>query len=162
MSKVDMNFVKPFVDGTIYTMKVQCGFDASHGRPFLKSDINPMTVDIAGIVGVVSEKFKGTISICFPEKTFLAIMKKMLDEEYSSITKEVEDGAGELMNIIFGFAKKKLNEQGHNFQKSLPSVITGANIKVSHVSSGPIIILPFESELGPFQLAIGIETETAA
>src|ERR1700744_6373713 len=104
---LDVNFVKPFVDGTIHTLEVQCHVTAKVGKPYIKgkSGGEPPQIDIAGIIGITSPSFKGSISLCFPEKTFLGIMGKMLGETYTSITKDVEDGAGELTNIIFGAAK---------------------------------------------------------
>ena len=154
---VDMNFLKPFIDGTKHTLLIQCKTEVSHGKPYLKSKANPQTrIDIAGIVGVFSSSFKGTICICFPEATFLAFMEKMLGEKYPEINDEVSDGAGELMNIIFGYAKKLLNETGHTLDKALPSVISGENIRLNQMGNDPVIILPFESSVGNFQLEIGI------
>jgi chemotaxis protein CheX len=154
---LDMTFLKPFIDGTLYTIKVQTGVEPTLGKPYLKQrDSVGLKVDIAGTVGIWSDKFKGSIYVCFPEKTYLLIMGKMLGEEYTSITSDIEDGAGEMMNIIFGFAKKVLNERGHNLEKALPGVIVGGGLKVSQVGKDPVIVLPFETVFGPFQLEIGI------
>lgn len=154
---MDMNFLKPFIDGTIHTLNIQCEVTPVAGKPYLKSkDAKSMRIDIAGVVGIWSEKFKGSICICFPERTFLNIMGKMLGEEYSTINDEVSDGAGEIMNIVFGYAKRVLNQQGHELEKALPNIVIGENIKVTHNANDPVIILPFESPLGMFQLEIGI------
>ena len=155
--EIDMKFLKPFIDGTVHTLKVQTGCEPKIGKPYLKKrDMPGPAIDIAGTVGIWTEKFKGSIYVCFPEKTFLQIMGKMLNEEYTSITADLEDGAGEIMNIIFGFAKRVLNEQGYDLQKALPGIIIGGNMKVSQVGKEPVIVLPFESELGNFQLEIAI------
>lgn len=154
---MDMTFLKPFVEGTMVTMKVQVGSESKFGKPFLKNrGIPGLTIDIAGTVGIWTEKFKGSITICFPRQTFLKVMGKMLGEEFHEITSELEDGAGELMNIIFGHAKVVLNEQGNDLQKTLPSIIVGENMRLSQMSKQPVIILPFECDLGPFQLEIGL------
>jgi chemotaxis protein CheX len=108
--KLDANFINPFISGTVSTLKIQCSVDAHAGTAFLKSKTSPkLKTDIAGLIGITSEAFRGNIAICFPEKTFLGIMSQMLGEEFTEINNEVEDGAGELMNIIFGTAKKVLN-----------------------------------------------------
>lgn len=156
-NNIDMSFLKPFVDGTIHTLKVQTGSDVVFEKPFLKQrDSMGLKVDIAGTVGIWSAKFKGSIYVCFPEKTFLNVMGKLLGEEYTEITPELHDGAGEIMNIVFGYAKRVLNEQGHDLQKALPAIIVGDNLKVTQVGKDPVIVLPFQSDLGKFQLEISI------
>lgn len=156
---LDVNFVKPFVAGTMETLRVQCHVEVKVGKPFMRKAGQPegLRIDIAGIIGITSSSFKGSIALCFPERTFLGIMGKMLGETYTSITPEVEDGAGELTNIIFGAAKRVLNDKGHDIQKALPSVIRGGGVQIRHLTPIPTVILPFETELGPFQIEVGIE-----
>ncbi len=156
---LDVNFIKPFIEGAIHTLKVQCQVEAKVGKPYMKSQEpgDSPKMDIAGIIGITSDSFKGSISLCFPERTFLAIMGRMLGETYTAITKDVEDGAGELTNIIFGAAKRVLNEKGHTIQKALPSVVCGSGLKVRHLTTTPTVVLPFETELGAFAIEVGIE-----
>lgn len=156
---LDVNFIKPFVEGTVETLKVQCRVLATVGKPYMKDDSNAekMNTAIAGIIGITSAGFKGSISLCFPEKTFLGVMSRMLGETYATISKDVEDGAGELTNIIFGTAKRVLNEKGHSIQKAIPSVVCGAGLKVRHMTRIPTVVLPFDTELGPFSIEVGIE-----
>lgn len=155
---MDVNFLNPFIDGALQTLKVQCNVEARPGKMFRKgTEKSDVRVDIAGVIGITSDAFKGSISIGFPAATFLGIMGRMLGEKYEKITKDVEDGAGELLNIIFGAAKRVLNEKGYALQKAIPSVITGQGIEVHHITAAPTIVIPFETELGLFQIEIGIE-----
>lgn len=156
---IDVDFVNPFVDGAIHTLKVQCQLECKNLEIFArgKGDKIPISTDIAGVIGVASEKFKGSIAICFPEKVFLAAMSNMLGEEITEITKDIEDGAGELLNIIFGFAKKVLNENGHTIEKALPSIVRGNNISIKQTTTNPSIIVPFQSQAGSFFIEIGAE-----
>ncbi len=156
---IDVQFFRPFVDGTIHMLKVQCQLTATHGIPYLKGKTpGQLTVDIAGLVGIWTDKYRGIICVSFPESTYLNIMNKMLDEKFDAISSDNNDGAGEMMNMIFGFAKRVLNEKGHDFQKALPSVIVGKNIHVSHQADTPVFVLPFSSDFGEFQLEIGLTT----
>jgi chemotaxis protein CheX len=159
MSNVDINILKPFIDGTIKTLEVQCGVSATTGKPYLKGSNNErLAIDIAGIIGITSPAFRGSIALCFPADTFLALMGKMLGETYIRITKELESGAGELINIIFGSAKTVLNGQGHAVEKALPSVITGKGLQVNQVTRGPVLVLPLETNLGGFHIEVSIST----
>ncbi len=156
---LDASFVDPFVSGAINTLKVQCSLEAKMGKLYLKDKKaeGAPKIDIAGIIGVTSKAFNGSIALCFPEKTFLGVMGKMLGETFETINKDLEDGAAELTNIIFGEAKRVLNEKGHTIQKALPSVATGWGLKINHLSQRPALIIPFETEVGSFHIEVGID-----
>lgn len=155
---MNMQILKPFVDGTIHTLEVQLKVQGHAGKPFIKDQNNKgAQIDIAGVVGIVSSSFTGNIGLCFPTSTFLLSMEKMLGEPYTEITDEIADGAGELMNMIFGYAKKILNGEGFDLGRALPTVIVGENLRIKQKNSHTVIVLPFDSTIGPFQLEIGIE-----
>jgi chemotaxis protein CheX len=152
---IDVNFINPFLTGTITALKIQAGINATPGKIFKQEDKSaPFSGDISGVIGLVSEAFNGSVVISFPEKTFLNIISKMLGETYTEITKDISDGAGELTNIIFGQAKVILNEKGYALKTAIPSVITGKNHKVMSLSSGPRVIVPFTSDAGDFCVEI--------
>ncbi len=156
--KLDVAFINPFIEGTIHVLNVQCQTRITAAAPMLKGkeDFKCQT-DIAGIIGITSQRFKGSIAICFPEKVFLGLMSKMLGEEFSEITDDLKDGAAELLNMIFGHAKKVLNENGHTIDKALPSVVRGPNLKIDHSGSHDSIVLPFKTEDSVFFMEIGTE-----
>jgi len=152
--KLDISFINPFIDGAIETLKIQCSFEAKAGKPFLKGKGPEIKTDIAAVIGLTSATFNGTVALCFSESLFLIMMEKMLGEKNTSITKELEDGASELLNIIFGQAKKVLNEKGYKIEKAIPTIVRGSNLSVKHLSSNPTLVLPFETEFGIFHMEI--------
>lgn len=157
MKNIDVHFFKPFVDGTIQMLEIQCSCPSKYLSPYLKDKNSKQAgIAIAGMVGIWTNRYKGIICLCFPEETFLKIISQMLGEEYKVIDDENRDGAGEMMNIVFGLAKRVLNEQGHCFEKALPGVITGKDLVVSHSPDAPVFVLPFETPHGNFQLEIGL------
>jgi chemotaxis protein CheX len=85
-------------------------------------------------------------------------MNNMLSENYTEITSDLQDGAGELLNIIFGHAKRVLNTQGYEIQKAIPSIIRGQNLEAKHLTSNPVIVLPFLTDKGEFYIEICSET----
>lgn len=152
--KIDVNFINPFIDGAIETLKVQCSFIAKAGKPFLKGPDLQSKIDIAAVIGLTSPNFKGSVAICFPQNVFLTIMEKMLGEKQTSITRELEDGASELLNIIFGQAKRVLNERGYQIEKAIPTIIRGQDLNVHHLTPKPTIVVPFSTDLGFFNIEI--------
>jgi chemotaxis protein CheX len=46
---------------------------------------------------------------------------------------------------------------GHVFQAATPSVIMGPGHSIAHVSSGPIMAVPFSTEHGEFTVEVSFE-----
>ena len=156
-TKLDVTFINPFIEGAIKTLDVQCQVTVTIEKPILKTKETKLpSIDILGVIGITSKAFNGNISICFPGKVFLFIMSKMLGEDYKEITKDLEDGAGEILNMIFGHAKRVLNESGHSFEKAIPAIVRAKDLTVSHLNDQGSIVLPFKSEAGEFFMEISM------
>lgn len=159
LPKLDTNFLRPFFEGTAETLSVQCSVKVKAGKPFPKTPENMKGVqtDLAAIIGLTSSSFNGSIALCFPDATFLKVMGGMLGEDFEEIDEDLEDGAGELLNIIFGFAKRVLNDKGYDIEKAIPSVVKGKDVKLQHLTEATAIIVPFASEAGKFHIEIVID-----
>lgn len=151
---LDVGFINPFLEAVVRVLEIQAQFKATAGSIFIKKDNIELSGDISGVIGLVSDSFNGNVIITFPEQTFLSIMSKMHREKYTVIDKENSDGAGELTNMIFGQAKTTLNEQGYGIRTALPSVTIGKGHHFSAGKQGPVIIVPFKSEMGDFYVEI--------
>jgi len=147
---LDAEFVNPFLSATIHVLKVQAQVEAKSGPLHVKKSGEPQSGDVSGVIGIVSDSFNGSVVISFPEATFLKVMSQMLGEEYKEISKDIIDGAGELTNMIFGQAKIILNEKGYGIKTAIPSVISGKNHSLSALTKGPVVVVPFETNAGPF------------
>lgn len=159
--QLDTNFINPFIKGAQITFETQVGLKITAGKPFIKkANELPGEFAIAGIINLTCAHFTGAVSIVFSKSTFLNIYNKMLDENISEITDEVKDGAGELLNIIYGLAKKELNELGYRLEKAIPTILYGSNIKVHSNKNCPTIALPFQSESGEFFIEVNLSTDS--
>jgi chemotaxis protein CheX len=155
-AKLDVNFINPFLEGTIEVLKIQAQTQAKAGTPGAKDPKATFGGDISGVIGLISENFTGSVVISFPAPTFLKIMSRMLGEDLKELTPELQDGAAELTNIIFGYAKRVLNEKGFGIKMAIPSVITGKDHSIQNNTRGPRIAIPFESDAGNFAIEICI------
>lgn len=151
---LDVNFINPFLIATVKVLETQTSTKAKSGQIYKRAANEKYLGDISGVIGLVSDAFSGSVVISYPEATFLKIMSRMLGEEYTTITKDIEDGAGELTNIIFGQAKVLLNEQGFGIKTAIPSVVSGRDHTVLSLSTGPRVVVPFETDAGPFFIEI--------
>lgn len=151
---LNTDFINPFLDATIHVLKIQAQITATPGQIFMKKDREAMAGDISGVIGIVSDSFDGSVVISFPEKTFLKIVSNMLGEEYHEINKDIIDGAGEITNMIFGQAKVVLNEKGYGIKTAIPSVVSGKDHKLSALTKGPVVVVPFTTDNGNFFVEI--------
>jgi chemotaxis protein CheX len=163
--RVDAEFLNLFINAVISTLGTQCSTQVRPGKVQVHAGGSGATnaparpaCDIAGIIGLASDAFLGTIAICYPKSTFLGLIGRMLGESYAEITQDLEDGAAELLNIIFGQAKVGLNEKGYEIQRAIPTTIRGDAIERRHPPSLPSMRIPFDSDAGPFSIEIAIET----
>jgi len=154
--KLDVEFINPFLSATLKVLEIQASTKATAGTIEIKGQKQNPPCAISGIIGITAEAFNGSVVIGFPKETFLGIMSRMLGEEYTSFNKDIIDGAGELTNIIFGQAKVALNEKGFGIKMAIPSVISGTGIEVHGVTKGPIVVVPFKTDLGPFFIEISL------
>ncbi len=157
LTQLDVNFFRPFIESTLNVLKVQCQLPAKADKPFLKGGQQEPNFDIAGVIGITSNVFAGTITLCFGQKVYLALMSNMLGQSYTEITQELRDGAAELLNIIFGGAKKALNENGFEIQKAIPTVIAGQNLVTTHLGKNQAMVIPFLTEHGPIHIEFSTE-----
>lgn len=155
---VDVEFINPFIMATKKVMEAQAQTQLQPGRAYLRKASDRIPMEIAGVIGVNCADFVGTISICFRAEVFLKIYENMMGEKHETLSSELEDAAGELLNIIFGQAKTVLNDtRGYNLEKSLPTILVGEKLKLHHQSRSPAIVVPFESKAGAFHLEILID-----
>jgi chemotaxis protein CheX len=157
VSQLNPQFFKPFVDGTVNTLKLTCSMDATPLKPFIKGTQAQPPFEIAGVIGLTSTGFTGTITLCFPDAVFLELMSNMLGEKFAVITDELQDGAAELLNMIFGQAKIVLNQQGHTIQKAIPTVIRGKSLHTTVLGKSTVMVLPFKTQSGEFHIEICAE-----
>ena len=155
---VDVEFINPFIAATQKVLETQAQLPLTAGKAYLRKPSERIPMEIAGVIGLNCSEFKGSISLCFRAEVFLKIYEGMVGEKHEMITSEIQDAAGELLNIIFGHAKTVLNDQkGFTLNKSLPTVLVGEKLKIHHQSRSPAIILPFESPAGSFHLEILVD-----
>ncbi len=151
--KMDADFLNHFIEAAISTFNIQANIKVTNRPPELKKN-NELQVDIIGVISLVSANLEGSVSLCFPKETFIKVCNLLFGETHTEISHEIEDAAGELLNMIFGNAKGQLNNKFNcQIQKAIPTIIYGQKLKLKQ-TKGPTIILPFECEAGNFHLEI--------
>lgn len=159
--KMDVRFINPFLNSVASVFKTQAQTTLRPGKPFLRNEKTTIDIGIIGLISLNSTQFKGNIGLCFPTQVFLNVYERMLGEKHSEITQEIEDAVAELLNIIYGAAKTELNKDfGFDLQPALPTVLRGEKLEMRMQNRNPIIVLPFEADVGAFHVEIATEPMT--
>lgn len=152
---MDVQFINPFLEGTMEVLKTMAMVEPTVGKPYLKKD-NQAKGDVSGIIGLTGSA-RGSLALSFSEKSILMIVSNMLGETHMEINYEVRDAVGEITNMISGVARKKLESQGYNISAAIPTVVSGKDHTILHVLGGPSIIIPFEVANGAFYVDVCLE-----
>jgi len=153
---MDVQLINPFINATLNVLSTMAFVNPSAGKPYLKKD-NIAQGDVTGVIGITGEA-NGTISVTFDRGSILQVVSNMFGEEIAEINNEVADAVGELTNMISGQARRELETQGKLFQAAIPSVITGPNHTVTHITKGPKIAIPFTIDQGVFTIEVCLDT----
>lgn len=121
-------FIDPFIEGVQKSLKEMCNTVARVEQFGELKDLGTVAIAIEGVIAVSGKSLQGTMTFGFTQSAFISVMNAMLGEKYVEIVPEVADGAAELTNIVFGHAKKILNEQGHEIRMARPHVVQGTDI----------------------------------
>ena len=153
-----VEYINPFIESVFNLFSTMLDAKVSRGKPDITSgDTNPR--DLTALIGL-SGTVKGTVALTFPTKTALNIVGRLLGMDITIVDDTIIDGLGELVNIITGSAKAQLSDLNcPPINLSLPTIVRGTNYAVSYPSGSTWIELPFESELGDFNLRITLVFE---
>ena len=152
---MDVTLINPFIEATVHVLSSMAFTRAHVGKPYKKKD-HLAKGDVTGIVGLTGET-RGTLSVSFSEECILSIVSKMFGEEIKEINDEVKDAVGEILNIVSGQARQKLETLGRLLKGAIPTVIAGKNHSITHITTHSVIAIPFHTDNGQFTIEICLE-----
>ena len=110
--------------------------------------------DVSGILGMVQDAVEATIVLSFHKETLFTLLSKLYGKPFEKVDNSVKQGVGELTNIIYASMKKDLNDKGHTFKMSIPSVVIGTGHSIYNVHQGKNMVIKFTVEAQQFFLQI--------
>lgn len=146
---MDARFINPFLKAATNVIETMAFTQVTAGKPHLKPDKHSFGA-ITGLIGVAGDKIAGNLIVSFDEASILAIVNKMIGEQFTSISQDVVDAVGEITNMICGGAKNELAEQGFTVGMATPVMIVGKGIELNQLSKAPVITIPFTTPEGAF------------
>ncbi|HAJ57514.1 MAG TPA: hypothetical protein DCL35_07085 [Candidatus Omnitrophica bacterium] len=94
--------------------------------PVIKDSENMLELKDDGNVAVslgIAGKLEGTIFILFSQESAAKIISKILGCDPKELTSDSLEGVGEVLNIIAGGIKTRLEPAGYDFVLSIPSFV---------------------------------------
>ena len=153
-----VEYINPFLASTISVFDTMLNCKLERGAPYLKNGTQPQH-EVSGVIGL-SGKAQGTVVLGLSREAALSAAEVMLQERPPQINGDVTDAVGELVNIIAGSAKAKLEHL--ELSVSLPTVITGKNHCVEFPTNVTPICIPFTSPWGDISVDVGLREIHAA
>jgi chemotaxis protein CheX len=156
--KLDVDFINPFIDMSMKTLNGLCGVESIKAlKPYLMGKEEELEIDISGTLSITSPYFRGSIAVSFANDIYKKILEKMIEEQVAEINADNQDGAAEIVNIIFGNTKAVLNQRGYKIDRALPSVVRGHKHKIYQNGKVPVLLVPFNSDVGRFYIQICVK-----
>jgi len=152
------NFIQDFIDVTGEVLSNIASFDvkAAEVRE-INANGNSKDItacfDITAVLGFSGGR-QGSLLVSFPQKIAFRTVGRMLGIEFNVIDSDVRDGVSELVNIIAGGAKTKLQAKGIDFELSIPNTIIGEDHKITAAASTTRTHVDFNSDLGSFFIEV--------
>jgi chemotaxis protein CheX len=147
-----VEFINPFVSATHDVFKTMLGCPLTRGPLSLKSAHTPM-YEVSGLIGL-SGKCRGMVVVSVGRTTAISAAEVMLGCRPDELDRDVMDAIGELTNMIAGAAKTQLEK--YQLTIGLPTVICGKAQAIAFPSQAPPIVIPFDSDLGPVCVQVGL------
>ncbi len=143
-SELSSEVIEAFLRGTVETFAVQFGIQVKPGAPYMRKPDDGVKGDIGGVISMNDPRATGIVAILMPEAVFLMVIGKLLGMEAQEITSDLEDGAAEILNMIYGLAKDQLNRRGYEIDRAIPTIVRGSGIRLRHQSRSSPVVVPFE------------------
>lgn len=146
-------YINPFLKASMNLFHDYLGLKVTAGKPYLLEDPQNL-LEVSGIIGLAGDT-RGAVVLSFSRETAIQVISVFAGQEYKSLTNEVLDGVGELVNIVAGNAKKDLLQ--YRIEISLPGVITGTSYTMRWPEGIPVVAIPLTSEYGPLSINISLQ-----
>lgn len=145
--------IQPFVAAAAEVLRAEAGVDVKRGNLALESTAITLT-EVAALVSLIGQ-IEGVVVFAMSESMCLALVSRMLGQNYEQLDELALSGVAELGNVISGQAATKLSKAGYQVSISVPTIIMGQGATIATVGSQRLVV-PLETELGTMQIHLAV------
>ena len=145
---INTQFILPFIEATHSTFELMMNRKVKRKDVYIKKNF-VMFGDISGVVGV-SGHICGTSSVSLPADFAVEVIGDLMGEEIEGGIGDtaVQDGVGEIINMITGGAKTALGNTAYKMEHTLPTIITGRGHELYYRGDSTVVSMIFETDRG--------------
>ena len=148
-------YVQPFVSSAQHVL--ECVLDGRIRAGRVRLSPAPMSSrGVTAIVGVTGEN-EGRVLFDMAPDTALAIASEMNEEDGADLSPLAKDTLSELASMMIGRAVSVLNDRGHQFEVSPPTLVAGENVTISN-SELETMVVPLETVHGDVFVSVAMAT----
>ena len=146
---VDLDLLRVFIESIHKGLnEMTMRDDYTFGKPFLLKKTSEFgEIGISARVLVESEVYNGAFYLIFPTQTYFKLYESIMGEHPVEFDLENKDLAGEFVNIVYGLAKKRLNDNGYKLNMAIPETVFGVDNRIVNLL---VVAVPFQSYFGDF------------
>jgi chemotaxis protein CheX len=142
---MNVKFMNPFVDAANEVLEAEAGLTATRGTLSLQKSALT-TDDVTVLISLVGQ-VQGVVLYGMSIPLGLALVSRMMAQEFTEFDSLAQSGVAELGNVITGRASIKLAEAGFASNISPPMLIQGRGVKLSTLDFSRVVV-PLTCQLG--------------
>ncbi len=135
INDIEDGIVKSIREATTEVFSTMLMIDVNAEDSFVKDERNVST-DLISSLHFFGEKYMGKIAVFSYGASACHLAGSMLGVEMPEVDEDVKDGMGEIVNMIAGSAKVKLENTMGDFHLLTPWVIAGKNLTTASPDGG--------------------------
>lgn len=155
---MDVRFLTPFLKAAVEVLSSELGVPVERGEIFAQK--SACTTDEVNVVLTLVGRLQGVVVYGMAEETALAIVTRILGQNFRQMDDLAQSGVAELGNVITGRASTLLAEAGYHTALSVPMLIVG-QVTVSMLDL-PRVVVPLLTRYGQVKVHLALREVLSA
>jgi chemotaxis protein CheX len=150
---VNASYINPFVEAAFQVLRTEVDIPANRGDLSLQNSASTSD-DITVLINVVGQ-IQGVVLYSLSEETGIAIVSRIMGQEFAEFDRLAQSGIAELGNVITGHASSRLAEADCDARISPPTLVLGKGTLVSTLDFQRLVV-PIFTELGELKIQLAL------
>lgn len=148
--------INPFLNSTLNLFENMSGRRPHPGQKSLLQNFHSHRWEVSGIIGVTGTA-EGVIAIRMTRTMVekLLVKSDILFSDIDEFNELTNSMVGEIANVIAGNALSEIEQ--FNMNITVPIVIQGKDHTIAWPHNNPVIVIPFTSSFGPFEVCVSLK-----
>jgi chemotaxis protein CheX len=150
---MNVKFLNPFVEAATDVLSADLKVNINRGNLTLQK--SALTTDEITVLIHLIGQVQGVVLYGMRISTGLAMVSRILEQEFTEFDNLAQSGIAELGNVISGRATVKLSQAGYESTISTPTLVIGKGVQISTLDFSRIIV-PLSTDLGDMVVHLAV------